>query len=78
MAYESKITDSDARQLGIPEGTDGVDLIDLMDLSRPAWVQRGVDSALVDNEDELIAIGALEDTGYSCLARYATPHAPMA
>eukprot|EP01043_Picozoa_sp_COSAG02_P082866 COSAG02_NODE_21002_length_806_cov_2.057992_1_plen_154_part_10 len=39
------IADSDARQLGIPEGTDVAPPGALMDLSRPAWVQRAVDES---------------------------------
>ena len=43
------IAESDARQLGIPEGTDVAPPGVLMDLSRPAWVQRAVDDASDDD-----------------------------
>jgi hypothetical protein len=63
-ALARPIVDSDARQLGIPEGTDveppGV--LEPTSLSRPAWVQGVRNDASVD---ELIAIQALEDAGYS-------------
>jgi hypothetical protein len=56
------IADSDARQLGIPEGTDVEPPGALVDLSRSAWVQGVVNDA---SDDELLAIGALDDAGYS-------------
>ena len=58
------IADSDARQLGIPGGTN-VELPGVMEatsLSRPAWLQ-GVSNDASD--DDLIAIQSLEDAGYS-------------
>ena len=63
------IADSDARQLGIPEGTDVEPPGALMDLSRPAWVQ-GVSNDASD--DERIAIQALEDAGYSTASPQST------
>ena len=58
------IADSDARQLGIPGGTN-VELPGVMEatsLSRPAWLQGVSNDA---SNDDLIAIQALEDAGYS-------------
>ena len=57
------ITASDARQLGFLESTNSTDVSPagaLMNLSRP-WVQNVVDQA---SDDELLAIGALEDAGW--------------
>jgi len=51
------IADSDARQLGLNVSPPSA-LIDL----RPAWVQGYINEA---SDDELLAIGALEDAGYS-------------
>jgi len=51
------ITESDARQLGLNVSPPSA-LIDLI----PAWVQGYINEA---SDDELLAIGALEDAGYS-------------
>ena len=54
------IADSDARQLGIPEGTD-VEPLGVLE-STSAWVQGVIDDA---SREELLAIQLLEDAGYS-------------
>ena len=56
------IADSDARQLGIPEGTDVEPPGALVDLSKSAWAQGVADDA---SREELLAIQSLEDAGYS-------------
>ena len=56
------IADSDARQLGIPEGTDVEPPGILVDLSKSAWAQGVANDA---SREELLAIQLLEDAGYS-------------